>query len=83
MANEFVLIIDRSLSLTEYLISHGRMAELDARKKFSQIVLAVDYCHQKGIVHRDLKVLYVDHIAVCMCIGGGVCTIHTVCIICV
>jgi serine/threonine protein kinase len=32
------------------------MAEADARSKFRQIVLAVDYCHQKGIVHRDLKV---------------------------
>lgn len=42
--------------LLEYLITNKRMAEGDARKKFSQIVLAVDYCHQKGIVHRDLKV---------------------------
>ena len=32
------------------------MTEPEARKKFRQIVLAVDYCHNKGIVHRDLKV---------------------------
>ena len=40
----------------EYLIANSRMAESEACKKFRQIVLAVDYCHQKGIVHRDLKV---------------------------
>lgn len=39
----------------EYLLQRGRMAEEEARKKFRQIVQAVHYCHQKGIVHRDLK----------------------------
>ncbi len=32
------------------------MTEQEARVKFRQIVLAVEYCHKKGIVHRDLKV---------------------------
>ena len=32
------------------------MNEDEARKKFSQIVKAVHYCHQRNIVHRDLKV---------------------------
>lgn len=45
-----------SCLIIEYLIANGRMAEADAKKKFRQIVQAVDYCHQKGIVHRDLKV---------------------------
>ena len=31
------------------------MSEALARRKFWQIVLAVDYCHQRRIVHRDLK----------------------------
>lgn len=42
--------------LFEYLVSNGRMREKDARIKFRQIVSAVQYCHQKNIVHRDLKV---------------------------
>ncbi|XP_053473992.1 MAP/microtubule affinity-regulating kinase 4 isoform X1 [Ictalurus furcatus] len=39
----------------DYLVSHGRMKEVEARAKFRQIVSAVHYCHQKNIVHRDLK----------------------------
>ncbi|GAB1297812.1 MAP/microtubule affinity-regulating kinase 3 [Apodemus speciosus] len=40
----------------DYLVAHGRMKEKEARAKFRQIVSAVQYCHQKRIVHRDLKV---------------------------
>ncbi|XP_052412381.1 MAP/microtubule affinity-regulating kinase 4 isoform X2 [Carassius gibelio] len=39
----------------DYLVSHGRMKEIEARAKFRQIVSAVHYCHKKNIVHRDLK----------------------------
>ncbi|MCI4386463.1 hypothetical protein PGIGA_G00062590 [Pangasianodon gigas] len=40
----------------DYLVAHGRMKEKEARAKFrQQIVSAVQYCHQKCIVHRDLK----------------------------
>ncbi|XP_067942404.1 MAP/microtubule affinity-regulating kinase 3-like isoform X3 [Watersipora subatra] len=39
----------------DYLVAHGRMKEKEARMKFRQIVSAVQYCHQKNIVHRDLK----------------------------
>ncbi|XP_064239602.1 serine/threonine-protein kinase MARK1 isoform X10 [Aotus nancymaae] len=39
----------------DYLVAHGRMKEKEARAKFRQIVSAVQYCHQKCIVHRDLK----------------------------
>uniref|UniRef100_A0A8C0HZX7 non-specific serine/threonine protein kinase n=1 Tax=Balaenoptera musculus TaxID=9771 RepID=A0A8C0HZX7_BALMU len=41
----------------DYLVAHGRMKEKEARAKFRQIVSAVQYCHQKRIVHRDLKEL--------------------------
>ena len=50
------VVIHCCLSLPEYLIQNGRMNEAEARKMFRQIVMAVDYCHKKGIVHRDLKV---------------------------
>ncbi|XP_071197124.1 serine/threonine-protein kinase SIK2-like [Salvelinus alpinus] len=39
----------------DYLTSNGRMSEDEARKKFWQILMAVDYCHRHHIVHRDLK----------------------------
>ncbi|XP_019853705.1 PREDICTED: MAP/microtubule affinity-regulating kinase 3-like isoform X1 [Amphimedon queenslandica] len=39
----------------DYLVAHGRMKEREARVKFRQIVSAVHYCHQKHVIHRDLK----------------------------
>ncbi|RMX50129.1 hypothetical protein pdam_00002898 [Pocillopora damicornis] len=41
----------------DYLVAHGRMKEKEARAKFRQIVSAVQYCHQKHVIHRDLKEL--------------------------
>lgn len=39
----------------DYLAKHGRLSELEARRKFWQILSAVEYCHNRNIVHRDLK----------------------------
>ena len=40
---------------SDYLTSHGHLSESEARKKFWQILSAVEYCHSHHIVHRDLK----------------------------
>ncbi|XP_010252813.1 PREDICTED: CBL-interacting serine/threonine-protein kinase 23-like isoform X2 [Nelumbo nucifera] len=33
----------------------GKLREDEARKYFQQLISAVDYCHSKGVYHRDLK----------------------------
>ena len=40
---------------SDYLTSNGHLSESEARKKFWQILSAVEYCHSHNIVHRDLK----------------------------
>lgn len=39
----------------DHLVANGRMKEEEAARVFAQIVSAVNYCHSKGVVHRDLK----------------------------
>mgnify|MGYP002776902903 CR=1 FL=1 len=34
----------------------GKLPENEARKYFQQLIHAVDYCHSRGVYHRDLKV---------------------------
>lgn len=41
--------------LYDYICDKRTISEREARHFFRQIVSAVHYCHQNGIVHRDLK----------------------------
>ncbi|PSR82065.1 hypothetical protein PHLCEN_2v6135 [Hermanssonia centrifuga] len=41
--------------LFDYLAEKGRLGEDETRVFFGQLCLAVAYVHEKGIVHRDLK----------------------------
>ena len=47
----------------DWLVSNKKMPENQAAKTFSQILNAVNYCHIKNVVHRDLKAenLLLDH----------------------
>lgn len=41
--------------LFDYIVTHGRLNENDARRFFQQIISGVEYCHSHMVVHRDLK----------------------------
>lgn len=37
----------------------GKFSENEGRKIFQQLIDAVSYCHDSGVLHRDLKVCLV------------------------
>eukprot|EP01080_Neovahlkampfia_damariscottae_P007649 gene7649-11970_t len=41
--------------LFEYIVSKGKLSEMEARRLFQQIICGVEYCHLFNVVHRDLK----------------------------
>eukprot|EP00128_Syssomonas_multiformis_P011327 Colp12_sorted_trinity150504_noHs@11955 len=55
--NELYLVMELSPGgeIFDYLVTHGRMKEKEARKYFRQIISAIDYCHRLHVIHRDLK----------------------------
>lgn len=36
----------------------GKLPEEEARKLFQQLIDGVSYCHERGVYHRDLKVIF-------------------------
>lgn len=42
-------------TLLAYVLEKGGLQEAEAREFFRQILSAVEYCHEKNIIHRDLK----------------------------
>jgi serine/threonine protein kinase len=42
--------------MLDYIISHGRLKEKEARKFARQLGSALDYCHKQNIVHRNIKI---------------------------
>lgn len=41
--------------LFNYIVTHGRMTEPNARRFFQQLISGIEYSHRLEIVHRDLK----------------------------
>lgn len=39
----------------DYVVQQKGIHEPQARWLFQQLIIAIDYCHRKGIVNRDLK----------------------------
>lgn len=54
--NYSVCVTNNNLFECADYLSHGALPEKEARKKFAQILSAVEYCHARHVVHRDLKV---------------------------
>lgn len=44
--------------LFDRIVEKGSYTERDASHLIRQVLEAVDYMHDKGIVHRDLKVVF-------------------------
>ena len=42
--------------LFDRIVEKGNYTEKDASELIKQVLKAVDYMHEKGVVHRDLKV---------------------------
>lgn len=46
------------ISLLSLQSKRRRVSEAQARKYFQQLIDGIDFCHSKGVYHRDLKVIF-------------------------
>lgn len=55
--NELVVVYDYcdGFELFDHLETHGPVSETSAKKIFTQLCIALDTAHKRGIVHRDIK----------------------------
>jgi len=51
-----VMDLVRGGELFEMIENRGELDEVLARKYFQQLIDGIDYCHRRGVCHRDLKV---------------------------
>ncbi|XP_078443819.1 CBL-interacting protein kinase 6-like [Wolffia australiana] len=51
----FVMELVRGGELFSKISGNGRLRENAAREYFRQLISAVDFCHSRGVYHRDLK----------------------------
>lgn len=58
----FLLLYLQILINNVMKVNHGRMREDEARRYFHQLINAVDYCHSRGVYHRDLKVIAYNYL---------------------
>ncbi|KAL7187336.1 hypothetical protein ACSBR1_037410 [Camellia fascicularis] len=41
--------------LSDKIVHHGQLSEAESKRYFQQLTDGVNYCHIKGVYHRDLK----------------------------
>ena len=56
--------------LLDYLKRRGRLQEHEARWFFQQLIFGLDYCHRRGVVNRDLKLVRCRPRTHTACVGG-------------
>lgn len=57
LPNEVYIVIKycQGGELFDYIVSHKRIKESEAKRLFAQLLSALEYCHARHVVHRDIK----------------------------